>query len=216
MFVHAHPEKKSFCSALKETAINHFKESGAEIKQSDLYNMGFNPVGDRYDFLELSNPDFFKYQAEQTHAFQHDLYAPEVKAEMEKFLWCDTLVFTFPLWWFGLPAILKGWVDRIFAMGFSYGAGKGVYENGAFRDKTSFLIFTTGGPEVAYGPNGKNGTLDTILYPIHHGMLYFVGMHVKEPFICFSPARISDEERLKELERLKKYLGEIAQAKSLY
>ncbi|MBK9591954.1 MAG: NAD(P)H-dependent oxidoreductase [Crocinitomicaceae bacterium] len=68
--VHAHPEKQSFCSALKDAAINHFQNKGAEVKVSDLYKMGFNPVGDKNDFLELSNPDFFKYQAEQTNAFQ--------------------------------------------------------------------------------------------------------------------------------------------------
>jgi NAD(P)H dehydrogenase (quinone) len=113
LIIHAHPEKQSFCSALKDLAITHFQNSGAEIKISDLYKTGFNPVGDKNDFLELSNPAFFKYQAEQTHAFQNDLFSPEVKAEMEKFIWCDTLIFTFPLWWFGLPAILKGWVDRI-------------------------------------------------------------------------------------------------------
>lgn len=216
LIIHAHPERQSFCSSLKDNVVKHFQDSGAELKVSDLYNMGFNPVGGKDDFLELSNPDFFKYQAEQTNAFQKDLFAPEVKAEMEKFLWCDTLVFTFPLWWFGLPAVLKGWVDRVFAMGFAYGAGKGVYDNGAFKDKTSFIVITTGGPEIAYGDSGKNGNLENILYPIHHGMLYFVGMQVKPPFICFSPARLSDEERAKELLRLEDYLDKIASVKSLH
>lgn len=178
--------------------------------------MGFNPVGGKHDFNELLNPDFFKYQAEQTHAFQNDLFTPEVKSEMEKFLWCDTLIFSFPLWWFGLPAILKGWVDRVFAMGFAYGAGKGVYENGTFKDKTSFCVITTGGPGVAYGPEGKNGDLHTILFPVHHGMLYFVGMQVVEPFVCFSPARLSDDDRNNELKRFSEYLKNLNSAKRLY
>lgn len=216
LIIHAHPEKQSFCSALKDTTIAHFQHAGSEIKQSDLYNMGFNPVGGKNDFLELADPAFFKYQAEQTHAFQHDLFTPEVKAEMEKFVWCDTLVFTFPIWWFGLPAILKGWVDRVFAMGFAYGAGKGVYDNGAFKEKTAFCILTTGGPQIAYGPTGKNGDLDTILYPIHHGMLYFTGMQVKEPFVCFSPARITPDERKSELIKLEQYLQRVKEMKSLY
>ncbi|MBK9190031.1 MAG: NAD(P)H-dependent oxidoreductase [Crocinitomicaceae bacterium] len=216
LIIHAHPEKKSFCSALKDQAVAHFQTAGAEVKVSDLYNMGFNPVGDKHDFLELSNPDFFKYQAEQTNAFQKDLFTPEVKAEMEKFLWCDTLIFTFPLWWFGVPAIMKGWVDRVFAMGFSYGAGKGVYDSGTFKDKISFAVLTTGGPEIAYGPNGKNGNLETILYPVHHGMFYFVGMQTKNPFISFSPARLADEERKSELTRFTEYLNQVKNSANLF
>ena len=216
LIVHAHPESQSFCSSLKNEAVAYFQSQGAEVKVSDLYAMGFNPVGDKHDFTELQHPEFFKYQMEQVNAYQHNLFTPEVKAEMEKLEWCDTLIFNFPLWWFGLPAILKGWVDRIFAMGFSYGAGKGVYDNGTFKDKIAFLTLTTGGPEVAYGNSGKNGNLETILYPIQHGMLYFVGMTVLPPFICFSPARITDEERKIQLELYKAHLKNIPSLVPIY
>lgn len=178
--------------------------------------MNFNPIGDKNDFRSLENVDFFKYQMEQVNAFKNDLFVRELKEEMEKFLWCDTLIFNFPLWWFGLPAILKGWVDRVFAMGFAYGAGKGVYDNGAFKDKTAFICLTTGGPQQAYGASGKNGELDTILYPIQHGMFYFVGMQVKPAFVSFSPARISEEERQTELLRYKNYLSSVSSEKSIF
>ena len=42
---------------------------------------------------------------------------------MDKLAWCEVLIFQFPLWWLGLPAILKGWVDRVFAVGRAYGGG---------------------------------------------------------------------------------------------
>lgn len=203
--IHAHPEPNSFCSALKDTAVAFFQEKG-EVTVSDLYQMNFNPVGGVHDFISLHNPDYFKYQAEQTNAFQNNLFATDVKLEMDKFSDADVVIFNFPLWWFGLPAILKGWVDRVFAMGFAYGAGKGVYENGAFKEKKAFICFSTGGPEIAYSANGKNGNLDTILFPIQHGMLYFVGMEVLNSFISFSPARKTDEERALEIERYKEYL----------
>ncbi len=206
LIIHAHPERKSFCSRLKDEAIDYFHWQNVEVKVSDLYAMNFNPVGDRHDFTQPENPDYFKYQAEQVHAWKTDTFEAMLKAEMEKLEWCDTLIFNFPIWWFGLPAMLKGWVDRVLAMGFSYGAGKGVYENGAFKDKTAFLCFTTGGPQTAYGNEGKNGNLDTILYPIHHGILYFVGMKVLPPFVCFSPVRLTDEERKSELARYRAYL----------
>lgn len=216
LIIHAHPESQSFCSSLRNEAEEYFKSQGAEVKTSDLYQMGFNPVGDKYDFMQLDNPDFFKYQMEQVHAYQNHSFESSLQSEMDKLEWCDILIFNFPLWWFGLPAILKGWVDRVFAMGLVYGAGKGVYDNGTYKYKKAFLTFTTGGPEIAYGPNGKNGDLETILYPIQHGMLYFVGMTVLPPFICFSPARITDEERKKQLEMYRKYLSEINMMDPIY
>ena len=216
LIIHAHPESKSFCSSLKNEAVSYFQSQGAEVRVSDLYDMGFNPVGDKHDFTSLQNPDFFKYQMEQVNAYQNDLFSTDIKTEMEKLEWCDTLIFNFPLWWFGLPAILKGWVDRAFAMGLVYGAGKGVYDNGTYKNKTAFLTLTIGGPEVAYGNNGKNGNLETILYPIEHGMLYFAGMTVLPAFICFSPARITDEERMQQLQLYKSYLKNIDSAKPIY
>lgn len=216
LIVHAHPEEKSFNTALKNTAYDYFISQGSEVVVSDLYAMNINPVGGKHDFINIENPDFFKYQLEQVHAYKNDLFTDEVKREMDKFLWCDVVIFNFPLWWFGLPAILKGWVDRVFAMGFAYGAGKGVYDNGTFKDKKAFLTFTTGGPEIAYGATGKNGNLETILYPIQHGMLYFVGMQVLPSFVSYSPARATEEERKMELDRYKKYLSELNSLGSLY
>lgn len=215
LIVHAHPEPQSFCSSLARTAENHFVSHGHTVEISDLYTMGFNPVGGTHDFLERNNPDFFKYQMEQVHASEKGLFTPDLKAEMDKFLRCDLLIFNFPLWWFGLPAILKGWVDRVFAMGTVYGNGKGVYDTGAFPDKTAFLCFTTGGPEMAYN-GGKNGDLDTILFPIHHGMFYFAGMTVLPPFISFSPARKEATDLQSELLRYETYLGQLDLLPSIY
>jgi NAD(P)H dehydrogenase (quinone) len=104
----------------------------------------------------------------------------------------------------------------VFAMGLVYGAGKGVYDNGTYKNKTAFLTFTTGGPEIAYSDAGKNGNLDTILYPIQHGMLYFAGMTVMPPFVCFSPARITDEERKQQLILYRYYLENIKSSEPIY
>ena len=215
LIIHSHPEKHSFCSSLRYTATQYFKTLGCEVKESDLYAMGFNPVGDKHDFLQLSNPDFFKYQLEQVNATTNDLFIEELKTEMDKLLWCDVLIFNFPLWWFGLPAILKGWVDRVFAMGVVYGNGKGVYEDGTFKDKTAFITMTTGGPEMAYN-GGKNGDIINILFPINHGMFYFAGMTVLPPFISYSPARKTEDELKNELNRYLDYLKNIDNVNPIY
>ncbi len=215
LIIHAHPEQQSFCSALKGIASQYFTEMGDLVQESDLYAMGFDPVGDKRDFKSLSNPDFFKYQIEQMNACKTDGFTEVLKTEMDKLVWCDILIFNFPLWWFGLPAILKGWVDRVFAMGLVYGDGRGVYENGTFKEKTAFITMTTGGPEVAYTANG-NGDPAVILYPIHHGMFYFAGMTVLPPFISWGPARLSPEQRINELVRYKGYLMSMDTLKPIY
>lgn len=216
LIVSAHPEQNSFCSTLRNTAKDFFNSNGFEVKESDLYAMNFDPVGNKSDFITIINPTFFKYQAEQLNAYQTDQYVAEVKNEMDKLEWCDVLIFNFPLWWFSMPAILKGWVDRVFAMGFVYGAGKGVYENGIFKEKTAFITLTTGGPEQSYTSEGNNGDINTILFPIHHGVFYFTGMTVLPPFISWSPAKATEVELNIEIEKYKKHLENLNSLKPIY
>ncbi|MEI8086377.1 MAG: NAD(P)H-dependent oxidoreductase [Paludibacter sp.] len=216
LIVNAHPEAASFCSSLKDIAKEYFISVGYEVKESDLYTMNFDPVGGKNDFKALTNTDFFKYQTEQLQAYQNDGFVEDLKAEMDKLEWCDVLIFNFPLWWFGMPAILKGWVDRVFAMGFVYGNGKGVYENGCFKNKTAFATLTTGGPAQTYTENSSNGDINSILFPLQHGVFYFAGMTVLPPFISYNPVRTSNEERIAEIERYKKYLSRLDLLKPVY
>lgn len=209
LIVHAHHESNSFNSALKDKAIETFLSNGNEVIVSDLYAMNFKAVADINDFKQLANTSYFKYQAEQTNAFINNLFVDDIKAEMDKLMWADVIIFNFPLWWFSVPAILKGWVDRVFAMGFAYGGGKGVYDTGVFKGKKGMLCITTGGPEGTYNLEGRNGDIDKILFHINHGMLYFTGMDVIPPFIAYSVARLSDEERQATLDNYKRYLLDI-------
>ena len=215
LIIHSHPEDQSFCSSLKRVAIAHFEGLDCQVKESDLYKMKFQAVGGKEDFKALSNPDFFKYQLEQVNAFTKNLFDEDLQVEMDKLEWCDLLIFNFPLWWFALPSILKGWVDRVFAMGFVYGNGKGVYENGIYKDKKAMIVMTTGGPEIAYN-GGKNGNMESILFPVNHGIFYFTGMTVIPPFISYSPARKSEEELKLELLRYKNYLEGINDFTPIY
>lgn len=164
------------------------------MQVSDLYRMGFNPVSGRHNFTTVQNPDYFKPQLEELHATEHGGFASDVEAEMAKLEWCDLMVWQFPLWWFGLPAILKGWVDRVFAMGRVYGMGH-IYETGKFRGQRALLSLTTGGPEEAYQPGGFNGDIHAIVRPIQRGMLQFLGFDVLEPAIHFGPVRQDDAVR---------------------
>ena len=194
LIVYAHEEKKSFNGAMRDTAVATLRDMGHSVEVSDLYAMGYNPVGGKHDFTELADSDYFKYSVEQTKAVDAKTFAADVVAEHEKLLRADLLIFQFPLWWFGLPAILKGWVDRTFSAGLTYGNGRW-YSNGFFKGKRAMVSLTTGGPPTIYSPRGLNGDIDTILFPIQHGMLYFLGFDVLPPFIAWAVARSSQEQR---------------------
>jgi len=203
--VHAHPEPQSFNGALTAHARQTLEGAGHKVQVSDLYATKFNPVSDRRNFTTVKDSTYFKQQVEALHATEVSGVAPEIAAEMAKLEWCDALILQFPLWWFSLPAILKGWVDRVFAMGRIYGAGKW-YDQGVFKGKRAMVSLTTGGPEPMYGATGLNGDINTILYPINHGILRFVGFDVLPPFIAWSVARASADQRQVYLEQYKQRL----------
>ncbi len=194
LIVYAHEEPKSFNGALKDAAVQVLRESGHTVVVSDLYALKFNPVGGKHDFTALADPDFFKYGVEQTKATEAKTFAADVVAEQEKLFEADFLIFQFPLWWFGLPAILKGWVDRVFAAGLTYGGGRW-YSNGVFRGKRAMSSLTTGGGPTIYSPRGLNGDIHALLFPIQHGMLNFLGFDVLPPFVAWSVARSTQEQR---------------------
>ncbi len=144
--VHAHHEPKSFNGALTNAAQRLLTSIGHEVKISDLYAMKFDPVSDRRNFTSVKNPDYLKQQMEEMYASEVNGFAPDIQGEIEKVAWCDLMIWQFPLWWFSVPAILKGWVDRVFAMGLAYGQGR-AYEKGVLRGKRAMLSITTGGLE---------------------------------------------------------------------
>jgi len=209
--VHAHHEPKSFNGAMTQAAVEALTAAGHEVVVSDLYAMGFDPVSDRRNFTEIADPERLRQQVEESHASAHGGYAADLQAEMGKLAWCDVLIFQFPLWWFGLPAILKGWVDRVFAVGMAYGGGRW-HDTGTMSGKRAMCALTIGGPAGAYSPEGMNGPLEDMLRPIHHGILGFVGFTVIEPFAVHAPARIGEAERAEHLARYRARVLELQAA----
>jgi NAD(P)H dehydrogenase (quinone) len=183
LILHAHPEPKSFTSAMKDVAIKHFTERGDNLIVNDLYAMNFNPVGVQNDFKKISDPEFFSYLKEQMVAFKTDGYVDELKAEMDKLLWADLIILNFPLWWSSMPAIMKGWFDRVLAFGFAYHPGESKFKTGKFLGKKAMCAITTGGTPESYGPDGENGELSSVIYHINHGTFSYCGMTVLPYFV---------------------------------
>lgn len=200
LIVIAHPEPASFNAAMYREAV----------KTSDLYQMNFNPVSERKNFTTVKNQAYFSQQAEEHFAYESNGFAGDVLEEQDKILWCDLMIWQFPLWWFSAPAILKGWVDKVFAMGKFYNNGQ-IFETGLLKGKKALLSITTGGPEKNYVP-AKYGSTDQILHPIQTGILEFVGFSVLPAEIHFSVEHSDDAERKMILEkwnnRLKNIISE--------
>lgn len=206
LYVYAHPEPKSFNGALKDMAMITLAERGHEVKVSNLYAIRFKAVLDVQDFRIRMRHDIFNPAAEQIHGIATGSLAPDIQEEIERVTWADLLIFQFPLWWTSMPAILKGWFDRVFAQGFVVDiAGGRVYEKGLLRGKSAMLVVTCGSPEEMYSPGGAHGDIRRHLSVIEHNILEFCGIRVLPTFLVFGVPSISRERAgmvLKEYEKI--------------
>jgi NAD(P)H dehydrogenase (quinone) len=194
LIVHAHPEPRSFVSALKDAAFIELTDSGHTVRVADLCAIGFDPRLTRADFGAPADDAYFTPQREQQHACEAGTLSAEIREHLDALFWADLVIFTFPLWWFSVPAILKGWIDRVLVMGEVYGGGK-VHETGGLAGRRALLAFATGGPAASYAPGGRNGTLTALLAPVQWGTLHFSGFGVLAPFVVNGPVRASDDDR---------------------
>ncbi|HEU5297839.1 MAG TPA: NAD(P)H-dependent oxidoreductase [Burkholderiaceae bacterium] len=211
LIVYAHHEPSSFAAAMLHTVIDTLQASGHTVTVSDLYAMGFDPVSDRRNFRTVFDTTRLRQQAEEAHAAQIDGFAPPLSDEMRKLAECDLLAFVFPIWWLGLPAILKGWVDRVFAAGVAYGGGRH-FGNGVMRGKRAMCIVSTGGFTTDFHDSGHYAPIGTVLYPVHRGIFEFTGFEVLPPFVAHGPHRVTQEERSRMLGALRERVSQIAVA----
>ncbi len=216
LIINAHPEPKSFTSAMKDLAVKHFEDSGNKVEGCNLYQMKFNPVGSPDDFKALADSNVFNYAKEQIIAHKNGTFADDVKKEMDKLTNADLVIFHFPLWWSSAPAILKGWFDRVLAFGFAYHPVEAKYTTGKMRGKKAMCVITTGGSSKAYSSEGENGDFDSIIYHINHGTLYYCGFDVLPYFVAWQAQLANEETRQKYLDDYKKHLENIDKLQPLY
>jgi putative NADPH-quinone reductase len=105
LLVTAHPLPDSLCAALAERSAVALAEAGHKVVREDLYAQAFPPA--------LTGAERASYYAS---AYATDAIAGQV----ERLLAADAIVLVFPTWWFGFPAILKGWFDRVWGPGIAY------------------------------------------------------------------------------------------------
>ena len=97
LVIYCHPHAGSFTAGVRDVVLDKLRAAGAEIRLRDLYAEGFQPL--------LTEAEWQGYLDSPANC------AP-VSRDVDDLRWCDTLIFVYPTWWYGLPAMLKGWLDR--------------------------------------------------------------------------------------------------------
>ncbi len=195
LVVHAHPEPQSFCTALKNRAVEALENQGYGVTVSDLYAMKFDPVSGPADFGARKNPNYLVYALEQRQGQETGTLAPDIRAEIDKLMAADLLILNFPLYWFSVPAILKGWIDRVLISGLTYG-GRRFYDRGGLTGKRAMLSLTCGGREHMLDANDSiHGRLTDMLKPLLQGTLAYTGMTVLPPYAAYHVPYVDDAVR---------------------
>ncbi|CAG9312292.1 unnamed protein product [Blepharisma stoltei] len=119
LIVYAHPSPASFSHAVKESLKSGFIDAGWEIIESDLYKMGYKACLDRYDYPTYTE-EVFNIDRASTQALNDHVYDREIEIEMDKIRAANVIAFQFPIWWSTTPAILTGWLQRNFPIGFGW------------------------------------------------------------------------------------------------
>jgi NAD(P)H dehydrogenase (quinone) len=199
LLVYAHPEPRSLNGSMRDFMVDRFVRAGHAVEVSDLYAMGWKASLDADDFPQRDATQPFSPIADSKRAFAEGAQTADVAAEQHKLRWADLVILQFPLWWFSMPAIMKGWFERVYAYGFAYGVGEHSdkhwgdrFGEGTLAGKRAMLLVTTGGWEEHYATRGVNGPIDDLLFPINHGILYYPGYDVLPPFVVYRVDRLDE------------------------
>lgn len=192
--VFAHPEPQSFVAAMRDTTRAALERSDWTVTVSDLYASAFDPVAKASDFTDRRNGDYLVYALEQRHAQEQGTLPQDVAREVDLVAGSDLLVLVFPVFWFSMPAILKGWIDRVFLSGVFYG-GKRLYDRGGMRGKRALVVASLGGREHMFGDGAVHGDLTGLLRHLLQGTLGYVGFDVLQPFFAYQVPYVRDEDR---------------------
>ncbi len=189
LIIYAHPNPASFNHAILGTISEELKNNNKDFTVRDLYNIHFNPILKTEDLLALQN----------------GAVPQDIKTEQDYIRSADTLIFVFPIWWSSMPAILKGYIDRVFSLKFAYDiTPDGVV--GLLNGKKAFLVSTTGASKEEYE---KMGAFQMMTLSMDGAIFQFSGMEVIGHKYFSSVPSVSNDDRKQMLEELKKLVREM-------
>ena len=208
LIVYAHPDKQSLNHSLLEVTTKYLKEKNHEVKVTDLYAQNFKAGVDSGDFLNHEEGKRLFLMRDGGSAFDAGKLSPDIMEEQAKLSWADLVIFQFPLWWYSMPAIMKGWMDRVLNKKFAF-SKSGDTTTRPLAGKKTFMIVTAGGTADDFSEGGFLGDISHILYPIQKGIFKFIGFNALDPIIgygadsrkpiCFDTTSKLIEERVANL-----------------
>lgn len=183
LIIYAHPNSASLNHFFKQTVVESLLQSGQEVVVRDLNEISFNPV------LSL----------EDMNGQRMGKVTDDVKTEQDFITWADQIIFIYPIWWTGMPAIMKGYIDRIFSYGFAYRYDQGV-QKGLLAGKQTVIINSHGKSNAEYETMGMDKALaltsDT-------GIFKYSGLEIKQHFYFDKSDRASSENILEWTKQIK-------------
>jgi len=194
LIVIAHPEPLSMNHSMMAVMIEQLMLHGWSVEISDLYADGFIMAPSTADFSRRSNPLRFSLAHEQRNASVSNSYHQEILSQQNVVKDADLIIFQFPLWWYSVPAILKGWVERVLGNGFAYD-DEHMFENGLLKGKRAMLSLTTGATrEELIADSNYTGSIEQMLKPFIGGVLKFCGINLAATFIAPAVSRMNKND----------------------
>lgn len=190
LLLYAHPNPLSFNAAIAQAIKEEIEKKGGPLKVKDLYAMNFNPV--------LNEKDF--------QGFHSGHLSEDIQQEQADVSWADLIILQGPVWWHSVPAILKGYIDRVFSLGFAYRyTSKG--PQGLLQGKKGLLITTSGADQRAAEMTGMLANLNNSVA----GVFHFTGFEQYQHHNCFAVTTVSDEARKQMLSEIRELIQNFAQ-----
>lgn len=213
LVVTAHPSPRSLTAELARVAGCALEASGHTVETSDLYAMGWDPAVRLEDYGDTGAAETVTLRSR--HAYDAGALAPEIVVEQDKLRRADLLVLLFPMWWHGMPAILKGWFDRVFINGFAFGLQDEAglprkYGDGGLAGRRVLAVVTAGDRGTSFDPRGLNGDLEELFFPFLHGTAWYTGMRPLRPHLVSGVDRPGWDRFDEEVERLRERVAGLA------
>jgi NAD(P)H dehydrogenase (quinone) len=137
LIIYCHPNPESMNHAIMETLQNQAVLAGHDTRIRDVYALNFNPV--------LTTSDVI--------AFKEGIIPEDILTEQEQIKWADLITLVHPVWWTGMPGLLKGYFDRVLSYGFAYRYGPNGLEQ-LLAGKKMYIVNTVGSEEQNYLDKG--------------------------------------------------------------
>ena len=144
LIVYCHPNPDSFNHGILKSVVKGLTQAGHDYQIADLYAEQFQPAMITADFAQFSGKDM----------------PVDIQREQKRIEWSDGVIFIFPLWWWTMPAMLKGWIDRVMSYGWAW-EDPSDPDSGNLRRRKILMMVTAGASEKALAKRGYDKAFHT-------------------------------------------------------